>query len=80
MLEERSLEKFRNDIEKSSCPKCKSNSFKIIQVKSLIEVLGEVAESKGTKVEILSAETEEGESLYSTFGGIAAVLRYKIDY
>ena len=80
VLEERSLEKFRNDIEKSSCPKCKSNSFKIIQVKSLIEVLGEVAESKGTKVEILSAETEEGESLYSTFGGIAAILRYKIDY
>ena len=80
VLEERSLEKFRNDIENRSCPKCKSNSFKIIQVKSLIEVLGEVAESIGSDVEILSAETEEGESLYSTFGGIAAVLRYKIDY
>ena len=80
VLNERSLKKFRGDIEDIDCPKCSSNSFKIIQIKSLIEVLGEVAESKGTDVEILSAETEEGESLYSTFGGIAAILRYKIDY
>lgn len=80
VLDERSLEKFRDDVEDSSCPKCSSNSFKIIQIKSLIEVLGEVAESIGSDVEILSAETEEGESLYSTFGGIAAILRYKIDY
>jgi len=80
VLNERSLKKFRGDIEDINCPKCSSNSFKIIQIKSLIEVLGEVAESKGTDVEILSAETEEGESLYSTFGGIAAILRYKIDY
>ena len=80
VVDERSLGKFRDDVDDSSCPKCSSNSFKIIQIKSLIEVLGEVAESIGSDVEILSAETEEGESLYSTFGGIAAVLRYKIDY
>jgi len=80
VVDERSLGKFRDDVDDSSCPKCSSNSFKIIQIKSLIEVLGEVAESIGSDVEILSAETEEGESLYSTFGGIAAILRYKIDY
>ena len=45
-----------------------------------IEEIGEIAESTGADVEILSTETEEGEMLNSTFGGIAAILRYKIDY
>ena len=80
ILEVRSLEKFRGEIQDDSCPKCSSNTFKIIQIKSLIEELGDIAESTGTNVEILSTETEEGEMLLSTFGGIAAVLRYKIDY
>ncbi len=74
------LENLKGDIQDESCPKCGSNSFKIIEIISLIEELGEIAESTGTKIEILSTETEEGEMLYSTFGGIAAILRYKIDY
>ncbi|MFX1574661.1 MAG: peptide chain release factor aRF-1 [Promethearchaeota archaeon] len=68
------------DIQEEICPECSSNSFNIIKVDSLIEELGEIAESTGTDVEILSTETEEGEMLFSTFGGIAAILRYKIDY
>jgi len=63
-----------------NCPKCNSNAFNIVDIRSLIEELGEIAESTGTNVEIISTETEEGEMLYSTFGGIAAILRYKIDY
>jgi peptide subunit release factor 1 (eRF1) len=42
--------------------------------------MGDIAESLGSNVEILSAETEGGETLRSTFGGIVAILRYKIDY
>jgi peptide chain release factor subunit 1 len=79
-IKQRILGKFKADIQEQSCPKCGSNSFKILQIISLIEELGEIAESTGTKVEILSTETEEGEMLNSTFGGVAAVLRYKIDY
>jgi peptide chain release factor subunit 1 len=79
-IKQRLLEKFKGNIQEESCPKCGSNSFKIIEIMSLIEELGEIAESTGTKVEILSTETEEGETLNSTFGGIAAILRYKIDY
>jgi len=79
-VKERSLDKFKGDIQEEICPKCNSNSFKIIEINSIIEELGEIAESTGTDVEILSTETEEGEMLYSTFGGIAAILRYKIDY
>ena len=77
---EHELINLESAIQEESCPKCNSNSFDIIDIKSLIEELGEIAESTGTNVEILSTETEEGEMLYSTFGGIVAILRYKLNY
>jgi len=79
-IKENDLEKIKGDIQEEICPKCSSNTFNITENKSIIEELGEIAESTGTDVIILSTETEEGEMLYSTFGGIAAILRYKIDY
>ncbi|MFX0027914.1 MAG: peptide chain release factor aRF-1 [Candidatus Hermodarchaeota archaeon] len=80
IVKERELENFRGEIQEDICPKCSSNSFKIDEIVSIIEELGEIAESTGSDIEILSTETEEGEMLNSTFGGIAAILRYKIDY
>jgi len=62
------------------CPNCNSNSFKTTEYYSIIEYMGDIAESLGSNVEILSGETEGGETLRSTFGGIVAILRYKIDY
>ena len=62
------------------CPNCNSNSFRTTEFHSIIEYMGDIAESLGSYVEILSAETEGGETLRSTFGGIVAILRYKIDY
>jgi peptide chain release factor subunit 1 len=79
-VKQRMLETFKGNKQEESCPNCSSNLFKIIEIISIIEELGEIAESTGTKIEILSTETEEGEMLNSTFGGIAAILRYKIDY
>jgi peptide chain release factor subunit 1 len=49
-------------------------------MKSIIDELGDISETTGTDVEILSAETEEGEMLFSTFGGIVAILRYRLNY
>ncbi|MEJ2293369.1 MAG: peptide chain release factor aRF-1 [Candidatus Lokiarchaeota archaeon] len=73
-----------NDLESTlqdkNCPECGSNAFNIIKKVSLIEELGEMAESTGSDIEIISSQTEEGEMLYSTFGGIVAILRYKINY
>ncbi|MHA2008659.1 MAG: peptide chain release factor aRF-1 [Promethearchaeota archaeon] len=80
VVKKRLLEKFKGNIQEESCPKCSSNTFDIINIRTIIEELGEIAESTGTNVEIISTETEEGEMLFSTFGGIAAILRYKIDY
>jgi peptide chain release factor subunit 1 len=67
-------------LQEQNCPNCGSNAFNIIKKISLIEELGEMAESTGSDVEIISSQTEEGEMLYSTFGGIVAILRYKINY
>ncbi len=80
IVKEYDLAKFKGVIQGESCPKCNSNTFNVVEELSIIEELGEIAESTGTEVDILSTETEEGEMLFSTFGGIAAILRYKIDY
>ncbi|MFX1569816.1 MAG: peptide chain release factor aRF-1 [Promethearchaeota archaeon] len=79
-IKEKNYDLIKSDIQNEACPKCNSNSFNIIESVSIIEELGEIAESTGTNVDILSTETEEGEMLYNTFGGIAAILRYKLDY
>ena len=74
------LNQIKSKIQEESCPKCSSNNFNITETKSIIDELGDIAETTGTDVEILSAETEQGEMLYSTFGGIVAILRYKLNY
>ncbi len=79
-VKEANLETHKSDIGDDSCPQCNSNGFNVVERVSIIEELGEIAEATGAEVDILSTETEEGEMLYSTFGGIAAILRYKIDY
>ncbi len=79
-VKEANLETHKSDIGDDSCPQCNSNGFNVVERVSIIEELGEIAEATGAEIDILSTETEEGEMLYSTFGGIAAILRYKIDY
>jgi peptide chain release factor subunit 1 len=77
---ESELDKLETTIQEESCPNCSSNSFSIVKNVLLIEELGTIAETMGTEVIIISPETEEGEMLYSTFGGIVAILRFKVSY
>jgi peptide chain release factor subunit 1 len=72
--------KIESLIQDKVCPECSSNTFNISEKISLIEYLGAIAETMGTEVIIISSETEEGEMLYSTFGGIVAILRFKLTY
>lgn len=65
---------------KNSCPKCDSNNLAIINETDIITDLAEIAENAGTRVEIISSSTEDGLTLFSTFGGIAAILRFKIGH
>lgn len=79
-VKESELKKIESKIQEESCPKCSSNSFNIVGMNSIIEELGEAAVTTGTDIEIISSETEYGEMLFSTFGGIVAILRYKLNY
>ena len=72
------LNEFYRKVNSLTCPECKSNLIQVEDEKDLVEDLGNLAEIQGTKIELLSTETEEGTMLISTFGGIAAILRFKI--
>ena len=77
IIKESELAKSEALSEELNCPKCASNTFRMVENNSLIEEFGDIAESTGAIIEIISTETEEGEILFSTFGGIVAILRYK---
>ena len=68
---------FEQKIGNEGCPKCSVPSITVVEVKELIDELAELAETAGTDVEVLSGDTEEGQMLKKSFGGVAAILRYK---
>ena len=41
--------------------------------------MGNIADLTDTEVEIISEDSEEGEMLKSAFGGVAALLRFKVN-
>lgn len=59
------------------CPKCGAN-MEVHEKRDIVEEFSELAEASSSEFEIIGRETEEGEILYKAFGGIAAILRYKI--
>ncbi len=68
---------YEQSISGNACPKCGVPTLAVKEVQELIDELAELAEETGTSAEILSGETEEGQMLKKSFGGIAAILRYK---
>jgi peptide chain release factor subunit 1 len=62
--------------EDARCPKCPQTAPVIDNVADLVDDFYEDASKVGTKVELLSVDSEEGEMLMKAFGGIAAILRY----
>jgi peptide chain release factor subunit 1 len=69
-----------NDFSPSSCPKCSTSTHMEIKEKvDLVDELSDMAEKTGAKVELISKNSEEGDSLYSAFSGLAGILRYAVD-
>lgn len=60
------------------CPRCGLPTLQLAEAKDVVEELAEIAEKSGVNVEIISVETEEGLMLNESFGGIAAILRFKL--
>lgn len=59
------------------CNDC-NEKMKITETKDIINDFVEMAEEVGSEVEIISTETEEGMQLLRAFGGIGAILRYRM--
>jgi peptide chain release factor subunit 1 len=76
-MKQHEIAEFEQKTNGSACPKCSVPTLAVEETKELIDELAETAELAGTEVEVLSAETEEGQMLKKSFGGVAAILRYK---
>jgi len=69
---------FEKGLTGNPCGGCKAPSMTIADKKDIVDDLAELAELSNTDVEIISGETEEGQMLKNAFGGIAAILRFKM--
>ncbi len=69
-----------NDFSPPNCPKCNTSAPMSIKEKiDLVDELSDLAEKTSAKVELISKNSEEGDSLYSAFSGLAGILRYPVD-
>ena len=68
---------FEQSLTGKPCPKCSAPSLTIAEKTDIVDDLAQIAELSSSDVEVISAETEEGQMLKNAFGGIAAILRFK---
>jgi len=59
------------------CPK-DGGPLTVLENRDLIEDFTKMADQTGTNVELISKDSEEGQLLLRAFGGIAAILRYRV--
>ncbi|HII94143.1 MAG TPA: peptide chain release factor 1 [Candidatus Methanofastidiosum sp.] len=72
------LFKLEQQISGMQCEKCGNLSLNIEEKVDLLEELADLAQEGNSKVEVISTETEEGSQLLKAFGGIAAIIRYRL--
>jgi peptide chain release factor subunit 1 len=67
----------KGEVPEEKCPKCGS-AMKRDSETDLIRELIEKAGATNSKVELISTDTQEGSQLLTAFGGLGAILRYRI--
>ena len=67
---------FESNLSSFKCLKC-GGEVELLEKKDLIEALIEMAEAANARVELISGNTEEGDMLIRSFGGLAAVTNYR---
>jgi peptide chain release factor subunit 1 len=77
-MKEPTLPSFEQGLIGQPCPNCKVPSLSAVETQDLIDDYAELAEQANANVEIISTESEEGQMLKNSFGGIAAILRFKL--
>jgi peptide chain release factor subunit 1 len=71
------MDEFEEKVPDMKCLNCNTGNYEIVKVEDLIEVLVKLANEANAKLEVISTHTEEGEMLLRSFGGIAAITKYK---
>ncbi len=69
---------FFKKLSDRDCSQCNESKLFIEKETDLITELNELAENTGARLEVISTAHEDGAMLYGAFGGIAAMLRYKL--
>jgi peptide chain release factor subunit 1 len=77
-IREKLVSGFEQNLSGEPCPQCGAPALFVADSKDLIDDLAELADEVGADVEVISVETEEGQMLLKSFGGIAAILRFRI--
>jgi len=77
-MKEPALLAFEPSLVGQPCPKCTAPSLAVAETRDIIDDFADLAEQVGANVEVISTETEEGQMLKNSFGGIAAILRFKL--
>ena len=77
LIPQANLVKFEQDLVSTPCKKCNASALYLEQTKDLVDELIQIAENQNANVAVISTETDEGVMLKDSFGGIAAILRYK---
>ena len=68
----------KSELASRSCPKCGKATLGVDREVDVIDDMLDLAEKSASKVEVISAETEEGRMLRDSFSKVAAVLRYGV--
>ncbi len=77
-VKNKELQAFEQSLAGKPCPRCNAASLTIFEKEDLIDDFARLAEYTNSQVEVISTETEEGQMLKNSFGGVAAILRFKI--
>ncbi|MDR0470466.1 MAG: peptide chain release factor aRF-1 [Nitrososphaerota archaeon] len=77
-VKSKDLADFEKGLIEKPCSSCKAPSMTIVDKKDLVDDLADLSQLTNTEVEVISTETEEGQMLKNAFGGIAAMLRFKV--
>ena len=68
----------KDSTEDVRCDKCGA-IMKVDKVDDLVGDLHSIADANNTKVEFISGESEEGGLLLKAFGGVAGILRFRVN-
>ncbi|MFA0834259.1 MAG: peptide chain release factor aRF-1 [Methanobacterium formicicum] len=69
--------KNEGESQEKTCKNC-GETMKVASSEDIISDFVKLAEEVGSDVEVISTETEEGMQLLRAFGGIGAILRYRV--